>query len=238
MFSAITGGGSGTSASQLWRGIIGGALVGMGAAEDGPVIHGPYGDVKDHSIGGAASRGFQAGMNLRQQQQDRQRKQAQEDQESKIELDKATMAKAANARAQTTSIEASVRHGLDVQRLKQDVARGDEEAADRSRAKVAQSAIQQSDYFNLLNQAGAETLKVDGKPAEFDSAGDAEEAAHKQPGFYISGFLTRTTIDPSTGKLVIYKVPDKELDYTIKDPSTGDVHTVHTLPENYLRHRK
>src|SRR5258708_39040886 len=42
MFSAITGGGSGTSASNFWRSLVGGAIVGMCAAENEPLIAGPY----------------------------------------------------------------------------------------------------------------------------------------------------------------------------------------------------
>src|SRR5437870_3939431 len=68
MFSSMLSGGSGSSASNFWRSLVSGAIVGMGAAEDSPVVaHGPYGDVRDRSIGGAASRGFQAGMGLQEQ---------------------------------------------------------------------------------------------------------------------------------------------------------------------------
>jgi hypothetical protein len=83
MFSAITGGGSGTSASNFWRSLVGGAIVGMGAADNAPVTRGPYGDIKSTSVAGAASRGFQAGSNMVQEQQDRQRKQQQQDAEEK-----------------------------------------------------------------------------------------------------------------------------------------------------------
>src|SRR5882724_3430109 len=96
-FHNLTQSGSGSSASQMWRSIIGGALVGMGAAENAPVVaRGPYGDVQDNSVGGAASRGFRAGQGQVEQQQDRQRKQAQQqkeeqrrDAESKIQQDDA-----------------------------------------------------------------------------------------------------------------------------------------------------
>jgi len=51
--------GSGTSASNFWRTVVGGAFAGIGAADSAPVTaRGPYGDVKDTSMGGAASRGF------------------------------------------------------------------------------------------------------------------------------------------------------------------------------------
>ena len=239
-FHNLTNTGSGSSASGLWRSIIGGALAGIagaGAAEDAPMIQGPYGAVRDRSAAGAASRGFQAGMNLRQQKEDRQRKQAQQDQESKIQVSDSVLRQQANARAQIESIQRSAEHDVNIQRLKQEVARNDEEAADRAREKVAKSNLQQTNHFNLLNSAGAETLQTpDGKDAEFDSMADAEAAAHKNPKFYISGFLTRTSTDPATGKFVVYKVPDKEEDFAVTD-DLGVTHHVRTTPENFITYR-
>src|SRR5438045_7532053 len=81
-FTNVMGGGSGSSASQMWRSVIASAIVGMGAGEDAPVVaRGPYGDVRDKSVGGAASRGLRAGMGLAQQQQDREREQAKQEKE-------------------------------------------------------------------------------------------------------------------------------------------------------------
>src|SRR5258708_38397358 len=70
MFHAITQGGSGSSASNLWRSIISGALIGMGAAEDAPVIHGPYGDIRGSSMVGAAGRAFTAVQQNREHQKE------------------------------------------------------------------------------------------------------------------------------------------------------------------------
>src|SRR5882762_9313783 len=118
MFHTLATGGTGSSASNFWRTVVGGAFAGIGAANDAPVTaRGPYGDVRDTSMGGAASRGFRAGMGQAEQQQDRERKQAQQqkeeqrrDQESKIQLDDAVLRKHADARAQQASIQNSVEH--------------------------------------------------------------------------------------------------------------------------------
>src|SRR5882724_8703128 len=115
-FHGLVNSGSRSSASNFWRSLIGGALVGMGAADDAPVVaRGPYGDVQDNSVGGAASRGFRGGAGYVEQQQDRQRKQAKEqkeeqrrDAESKIQQDDAVLRKHADARAQQMSIQNSV----------------------------------------------------------------------------------------------------------------------------------
>src|SRR5437660_10435972 len=72
MFHTLATGGTGSSASNFWRTVVGGAFAGIGAANDAPVVaRGPYGDIRDKSVGGAASRGFAAGMNQTLQQPDR-----------------------------------------------------------------------------------------------------------------------------------------------------------------------
>src|SRR5260370_30833466 len=130
----------------------------MGAAEDGPVIHGPYGDVRSTSVAGAASRGFQAGVNMRQQQEDRQRKQAQQDaeekrrnQESQNQLDEVTLRKAADARAQQESIRQSVEHEKRMTMLDQSIQTGNWEQAQRT----AKSAQDQVAFSNALQGVGA-----------------------------------------------------------------------------------
>jgi len=48
MFHTLANGGTGSSASNFWRTVVGGAFAGIGAANDAPVVaRGPYGDVRD-----------------------------------------------------------------------------------------------------------------------------------------------------------------------------------------------
>lgn len=241
MISGFKGSGSGTSASQFWRSLIGGALVGMGAAENAPVTaRGPYGDVKDTSMGGAASRGFQAGMGQAEQQQDRQRKQAQQqkeearrDQESKIQLDDSVLRKHADARAQQASIDASVEHEKGMRVLDQRIAAGDWDAAQ----KITERANQQVKFFNDLNEVGGKPLTgSDGQPLQFATHEEAEQAAHDNPKFFIGDFKTRTAYDPTTNKFSVYKVPDTDIkNVKLKDAQDGSIHTIPRMsPSEYL----
>jgi hypothetical protein len=238
--SSFADSGSGTSSSRFWRGLVGAAMtgiVGAGAAENAPVIQGPYGPIKDTSIAGAASRGAEAGLALRQNQQDRARKQQQQDaeeqrknQQQKIELDDATLRKAADARAQTTSIESSVRHERQLQLLDQDIDKGNFDSLQRT----AQAAQQQVAFYNALNEVGAEPLAdPDGNPLQFSNHNDAEKAAHDNPKFFIGDFKTRMVLNPSTGKYGIYRVPDTDFNTQIKD-QTGNTHTVKIKAPDYL----
>ena len=236
--SKFANSGSGSSASNFWRSLVSSAIVGMGAGGATPVVaHGPYGDVRDTSVGGAASRGFQAGSGLAQEQQNRQRKQQMQDaeeqrknQQSKIELDDATLRKAADARAQTASIEASVRHERQLQLLDQDIDKGKFDSLQRT----AQSAQQQVAFYNSLNEVGAQPLAdPDGNPLQFSNHNDAEKAAHDNPSFFIGDFQTRTVYDPSTNKYAIYRVPDQEFSTQIKDQA-GNTHTVRLKAADYL----
>jgi len=239
--SGFKNGGTGSSASQFWRGIIGGALVGMGAGEDAPVVaRGPYGDVRDRSAAGAAGRGFRAGLGFQQQTQDRQnqladreRKQKQEDQKQKMEMDDFKLRQAADARAQQQSIQNSVEHEKRMKVLDQTIATGNFEAAQRT-AEVAQ---QQVKLFNDLNFVGAKPLTgSDGQPLQFKTHEEAENAAHDNPKFFIGNFKTRTVFDPTTGKYSVYKVPDDDIkNVQLKDPVTGEMHTIPRMtPSEYL----
>jgi len=232
MFTSMLSGGSGSSASNFWRSLVGGAIVGMGAADDQPVVaRGPYGDVRDKSVGGAASRGFKAGMGLQQEQQDRQRKQTQQDaeekrrdQESKIQLDDAMLRKASDARAQQASIQSSVEHEKRMTMLDQSIQSGNWEQSQRT-AKAAQDQVA---FFNALQDVGATPLADrDGKALQFSTHDDAEKAAHDNPKFFIGDFKTRTAYDPSTGKYGVYRVPDTDIkNVQLKDPVTGTMHTI------------
>jgi hypothetical protein len=238
--SSFADAGSGTSSSRFWRGLVGAAMtgiVGAGAAENAPVMHGPYGDYKSNSMAGAAARGAEAGMQLRMGQQDRARKQQMQDaeqkrldQESAIQLDDSKLRQAANARAQTASIEASVRHERQLQLLDQDVDKGKFDSLQRT----AQSAQQQVAFFNSLHDVGAQPLAdADGNPLQFSNHDDAEKAAHDNPKFFIGDFQTRTVYDPSTNKYAIYRVPDADFSTQIKDQA-GNTHTVKMKAADYL----
>jgi len=232
MFHTLATGGTGSSASNFWRTVVGGAFAGIGAANDAPVTaRGPYGDVRDTSMGGAASRGFRAGMGQAEQQQDRERKQAQQqkeeqrrDQESKIQLDDAVLRKHADARAQQASIQNSVEHEKRMKELDQNIAAGDWAASQRT----AQAAQQQVKFFNDLQDVGATPLSgADGEPLQFSTHEEAEKAAHDNPKFFIGDFKTRTAFDPTTNKYGVYKVPDTDIkNVQLKDPTTGKMHTI------------
>ncbi len=240
LFTSMLSGGSGSSASNFWRSLIGGALVGMGAAEDAPVVaHGPYGDVRSTSIGGAASRGFTAGMGLQEQQQGRQRKQQQQDaeekrkaQESKIQLDDAMLRKASDARAQQASIQASVEHEKRMTMLDQSIKSGNWEQAQRT----AQAAQQQVNFFNALQDVGAQALTgSDDQPLQYSTHEEAEKAAHDNPSFFIGNFKTRTAYDPNTGKYGIYRVPDTDIKNVQLKDQQGNIHTIPRMsPSDYL----
>jgi hypothetical protein len=238
--SSFAEGGSGSSASKFWRGLVGAsltAMVGAGAAENAPVLHGPYGDYKSNSIAGAASRGAEAGLQLRMGQQDRARKQQQQDaeqkrldQESSIQLDDSKLRKAADARAQTASIENSVRHERQVQLLDQDIDKGNFDSLQRT----AQAAQQQVAFGNALRDVGAQLLAdPDGNPLQFSTHDDAEKAAHDNPKFFIGDFKTRTVYDPSSNRYAIYRVPDEDFSTQIKDQQ-GNTHTVRMKAGDYL----
>jgi hypothetical protein len=230
MFTSMLNGGSGSSASTFWRGLVSSALVGMGAAEDGPVIHGPYGDVRSKSIAGAASRGFTAGVNNYQQQQDRQRKQNQQDaeekrknQESQIQADDQMLKKAADARAQQASIQASVEHEKRLSMLDQSIQTGNWDQAQRT----AKSSQDQVNFFNALQDVGAKPLAgPDDAPLQFSTHEEAEQAAHDNPKFFIGDFKTRTAYDPNTGKYGVYRVPDSDIKNVKLADQQGVMHTV------------
>jgi hypothetical protein len=232
MFHALTQGGSGSSASNLWRSVISGALIGMGAAENAPVVaHGPYGDVRDSSVVGAAGRAFTAVQQNTEHQQDRQRQQAKEaqqqkqrDQEMKIQMDDLTLRKAAAARAQIASIQNSAQHEKLLQRLDLDIQNGQFDLAQRG----AQAAQQQVSFFNALQDVGATPLEgADGQPLQFAGLADAEKAAHDNPTFFVGNFKTRTAYNPTVNKYEIYRVPDTDVrDVQLKDPTTGVMHTI------------
>jgi hypothetical protein len=238
--SSFADAGSGTSSSRFWRGLVGAAMtgiVGAGAAENAPVIQGPYGPIKSTSIAGAASRGAEAGLQLRQNQQDRARKQQQQDaeqkrldQESSIQLDDAKLRKAADARAQTASIESSVRHERQLKLLDQDIDKGNFDSLQRT----AQAAQQQVAFGNALHDVGAQPLAdPDGNPLQFATHDDAEKAAHDNPKFFIGDFDTRTVYDPSSNKYAIYRVPNADFSTQIKDQA-GNNHTVKMKAADYL----
>jgi hypothetical protein len=240
-FTNVLNGGSGSSASRMWRSVIASAIVGMGAAEDAPVVaRGPYGDVRDKSIGGAASRGLRAGMGLAQQQEDRQRAQAEQDNENKrreresqIQADDAVLRKQADARAQQASIQNSVEHEKRMKMLDQSIASGNWEQSQRT----AKSAQDQVAFFNSLQDVGATPLSgADGEPLQFGTHEEAEKAAHDNPKFFIGNFKTRTAYDPGTGKYGIYRVPDTDIkNVKLKDPISGQTHTIPRMtPSEYL----
>src|SRR6266480_1156359 len=241
MFHTLATGGTGSSASNFWRTVVGGAFAGIGAAESAPVTaRGPYGDVRDKSMGGAASRGFAAGMSLAEQQEDRQRQQAQQqkeeqrrDQESKIQLDESVLRKQADARAQQASIQSSVEHEKRMKMLDQTIASGNWEQSQRT----AQAAQNQVKFFNDLQDVGATPLPdADGNPLQFSTHQQAEKAAHDNPKFFIGDFKTRTAYDPTTNKYSVYKVPDTDIkNVQLKDPTNGQVHTIPRMsPSQYL----
>ena len=240
-FNGFVNGGSGSSASQLWRSVIAGAMAGMGAAASAPVVaHGRYGDVRDTSAAGAASRGFAAGANLRQQQIDRQnaqaardRQQKREDTEDRIRVDDAQLRKAADARAQQQSIQAAKEHELRMTTLQQNIDAGKFDAAQRAAA----TAEQQAKLFNDLQTVGAKPLTdPDGAEHEFSTLKDAEDAAHKNPQFFIGDFKTRVVRDPSSGNFKVYRVPDTDLkNIQLTDPVSGQTHTIPRMtPSEYL----
>jgi hypothetical protein len=240
LFHTLATGGTGSSASNFWRTVVGGAFAGIGAANDAPVTaRGPYGDVRDKSMGGAASRGFAAGMGLAQQQQDRQRQQAQQqkeeqrrDQESKIQLDDSVLRKQADARAQQASIQNSVEHEKRMKQLDQNIAAGDWEQGQRA-AKAAQDQV---NFFNSLQEAGAQPLSgAEGEPLQFSTHEEAEKAAHDNPKFWIGNFKTRTAYDPGTGKYGVYRVPDTDLKNVQLKDQQGNVHTIPRMsPSDFL----
>ena len=231
-FQSITSGGTGSSASNLWRSLIGGALVGMGAAENAPVVaHGPYGDIRDKSGAGAASRAWSAEQGNLEHQKELQQRQDQIDKqnkqrefENKLQMDDQTLRKAADARAQQASIQASVLHEKNMKLLDLNIATGNFEAAQR----IAQSAQQQVNFFNALQDVGAQPLAdQDGEPLQFASHAEAEEAAHKNPKFFVGDFKTRTAYNPSANKYEIYRVPDTDIkNVQLKDPTTGVMHNI------------
>lgn len=226
--------GSGTSASQFWRSLIGGALVGMGAAENAPVVaHGPYGDVRDKSGAGAASRAWTAEQGNLQQQKEQQQRQDQIDKqnkqrefENKLQMDDLTLRKAAGARAQIDSIHNGVEFEKRMKMLDQTIASGNWAEAERT----AQRAQEQVKTFNDLNLVGAEPLKgSDGQPHLFSSGPEAEQAAHDNAGFFADkgNFKTRYVYDPTVNKYSVYRVPDTDIkNVQLKDPQTGQMHTI------------
>lgn len=230
MFQSLTQGGTGSSASNLWRSVISGALIGMGAAEDAPVIHGPYGDIRSSSMVGAAGRAFTAVQQNREHEEDRQRLQAKEQQqqkqrefENKLQMDDLTLRKAADARAQQESIRESVSHQKRMSILDQTIAAGNYEQAQRA----ADSAQKQVAFFNSLQDVDAQPLPdSEGQPLQFSTHEEAERAAHDNPKFFIGDFKTRTAYDPSTGKYGIYRVPDTDIKNVQLKDQQGVLHTI------------
>jgi hypothetical protein len=234
-FTGLVSGGSGSSTSQLWRTVVGSAILGLGAGGSDPVVtQGPYGAVRDRSIGGAASRGFQAGQGYLQQEQDRQhqleqqgRDAAQKDQQMKIELDDLALRKAADARAQQQSIQNSVEHEKRMAMLDQSIARGNWEATQRA----VETAEQQVNFFNALQEVHADALTdSEGQPLQFATHIEAEKAAHDNPKFFIGNFQTRTAYNPEAQKYEIYRVPDTDIkNVQLKDPVSGQIHTIQRM---------
>jgi hypothetical protein len=232
MFSNLVGSGSGSSASGFWRSLVAGAVVGMGAAEDAPVVaRGPYGDIRSSSAVGAAGRAFTAVQQNRERQEDRarlqnldQQKQKQREFENKLQMDDQTMRRAADARAQVSSIQNTQEFSKRMQVLDQSIASGNFESTQRA----AQVAQQQVSFFNALQDVGAQPLQgSDGQPMAFGSLDDAEKAAHDNPKFFIGEFKTRSAYNPSTNKYEIYRVPDTDIkNVQLKDPTTGVMHTI------------
>jgi hypothetical protein len=231
MFQALTQGGSGSSASNLWRSVISGALIGMGAAESAPVVaHGPYGDIVSSSPIGAAGRAFTAVQQDREHQKELQQRQDQIDKqnkqrefENKLQMDDLTLKKAADARAQQSSIQNSVEHEKLMQVHDLAIQNGKFELAQ----KAAQSAQQQVNFFNALQDVGAQPLQgSDGNPLQFSTHEEAEKAAHDNPKFFIGDFKTRTAYDPTTNKYGIYRVPDTDIKNIQLKDEQGVTHTI------------
>jgi hypothetical protein len=230
-FQSITSGGTGSSASNFWRSLIGGALVGMGAAENAPVVaHGPYGDVRDKSAGGAASRAWSAEQGNIEHQKEIQQRQDQIDKqnkqrefENKLQMDDQTLRKAADARAQQESIRQSVEHEKRMKMLDNTIAGQNWEQAQRT----ADAAQKQVAFFNSLQEVGAQPLAgQDGEPLQFATHDEAEKAAHDNPKFFIGDFKTRTAYDPGTGKYGVYRVPDTDIKNVQLRDQQGVVHNI------------
>jgi|HubBroStandDraft_2_1064218.scaffolds.fasta_scaffold00832_4 hypothetical protein len=231
LFSGLVGSGSGSSASTFWRSLIGGALVGMGAAEDAPVVaRGPYGDVRDRSMAGAGARAFTAEQGnlehqkaLADQQAKVVRDQKQRDFENQQQVSDLQLRKASDARAQQESIRQSVEHEKRLKMLDQTIATGNWEQAQRT----AQAAQQQVKFYNDLQDVGATPLQgSDGQPQQFSTHEEAEQAAHDNPQFFIGNFKTRTAYDPTTNKYGIYRVPDSDIKNVQLKDQQGNTHTI------------
>ncbi|HWY53015.1 MAG TPA: hypothetical protein VNZ03_01025 [Terriglobales bacterium] len=234
MFSNLVGSGSGSSASSFWRSLVAGAVVGMGAAENAPVVaHGPYGDIRDSSMVGAAGRAFTAVQGNIEHQQDRQQAQARQaaeekrrNQEAQIQMDDLSLRKAADARAQIQSIHQGVEFEKRMKMLDQTIAAGNWDEAQRS-AQVAQNTVK---MFNDLNEVEAQPLTgSDGQPLLFSSGADAEKAAHDNAKFFADSgnFKTRYAYDPTKNKYSVYRIPDTDIkNVQLRDPQTGEMHTI------------
>lgn len=231
-FQTLVGSGSGSSASQLFRSLVGGAILGMDAGGSDPVVaRGPNGDIRDRSISGAAGRGFAAGGGYAQQQQDRAQAQANAAQaqkrantETQIQSDDLMLRKAADARAQLNSIQAAQEHEKRMRLLDQSIAAGNWQAAQRA----TETAENQVKFFNALQEVGAQPLAdSDGQTFQFRTLLDAEKAAHDNPKFFIGNFQTRAAYNPEDGKYEVYRVPDSDLkNVQLKDPVSGQIHTI------------
>jgi hypothetical protein len=240
VFSTLMSGGTGSSASNFWRSLIGGAIAGMGAAADAPIVsHGPYGDVRATGAGNAAVRAIGGVQKYNEQQQDRQRQQAKEDadearknQESQIQMDDLTLRKAADARAQVESIQRSAQHEVLMKRLGLDVQNGQFDLAKRA----ADEAQQQVTFQNALSEVGATPLPdAEGEPLKFKTLQEAEQAAHNNPKYFIGNFKTRVAYDPGSNAYSIYRVPDVDVKNVKLTDAQGVEHNIPRMsPSDYL----
>jgi hypothetical protein len=230
LFSKLASGGSGSSASNFWRSIIGGAIVGMGAGAAAPVVgKGPYGEITNHSIAGAAARGAGAGLGFAQQQQDRQRA-AQDDMNDQV------LKQHADAARQIASIHAAAEHDAQMKILNQRIDEGNFAATTR----IADRAQQQVGARNaMLNAGGSRLSAPDGSDIDFASTNDAEKAAHANPTFFIgegnAQFKHNILYNPESNRYEIWRVPDTDIKNIKVQLADGTTQTIPRMdPGHYL----
>lgn len=202
---------------EMARGILAAALTGL-AAGYSPSVRGK-------GPGAAASAGFKAVEEQKQQQDETKKSDAQKEFSNKNVADEMTIRKMANARDQQRSIDLAQEHAIHMDQAKQALEQGKTEFSERT----LEFQQKQADRMNLLSTLGAKPLTyADGKPVEeFNSPEEAAAWANKNaelaigPGKYNTVF----EVDPVTNRYVIMKKPlswdDPQWIGVKTDPKTG-----------------
>lgn len=202
---------------DMARSILAAALTGLAAG------YAP--NVRGKGAGAAASAGFKAVEEQRNQQEEVKKDNAQKEFQNKNVADEMTLRKAANARDQQRSIDLAQEHAIHMDQARQALEQGKFEFAEHT----TEFEQRQADRMNMLRTLGAKPITYpDGKPVEeFNSPQEAAAWANKNAALAIQQgrYNTVFEVDPVTNRYVIMQKPlswdDPQWLGVQKDPKTN-----------------